>query len=126
MKKRTLLASLFLALGGNALAAGEHKDDHAPRHGGIVSPGKQADFELVAKPDVLQLYLSDHGKPMDSSKASAKLTLLAGSDKQEVELLPTGDRLEAKGSFKVAAGTKVVAVVSSAGKTLGTARFTLK
>lgn len=91
-----------------------------------MSPGKQADFELVARPDVLQLYLSDHGKPMDASKATAKLTLLAGTEKQEVELKPAGDKLEAAGSFKVAAGTKVVAVVSNGGKTLGTARFTLK
>ena len=96
------------------------------RHGGLVAPGKEADFELVAKPDALQLYLSDHGKPMDLSKASAKLTLLAGTEKTEVELKPAGDKLEAKGSFKVAAGTKAVAVVTNAGKTLGTARFTLK
>ena len=37
-----------------------------------------------------------------------------------------GDKLEAKGSFKVAAGTKVVAVVTNDGKSLGTVRFTLK
>ena len=61
-----------------------------------------------------------------SSKAAAKLTLLAGTEKTEVELKPAGDKLEAKGSFKVAAGTKAVAVVTNAGKTLGTARFTLK
>ena len=45
--------------------------------------------------------------------------------KQEVELKPVGDKLEAKGSFKVPAGTKVVAVVSLAGKS-STARFVLK
>ena len=55
-------------------------------HGGIVVEGKQTDFELVAKPDVIQLYLSDHGKKMDHSKASAKVTLLTGSEKQEVAL----------------------------------------
>ncbi|MDM0015023.1 hypothetical protein QTH87_21435 [Variovorax sp. J22P168] len=127
MKKQALIAVLTLAIGGTALAAGNHDhDDHAPRHGGVVAAGKEADYELVAKADTLQLYLSDHGKPMDTSKAAARLTLLAGSDKTEVELKPAGDRLEARGSFKVTAGTKVVAVVSNAGKTLGTARFTLK
>jgi hypothetical protein len=40
-------------------------------------------------------------------------------------LKPTGDKLEAKGSFKVAPGTKVVAQFSSAGKTTS-ARFVLK
>ena len=40
--------------------------------------------------------------------------------------VPAGDRLEATGSFKVAAGTKVVAVAQLGGKPLGSARFTLK
>lgn len=128
MKKYVwMMAALTFALAGVAYAAGDHKhDDHAPQHGGLVAPGKAADFELVAKRDVLHLYLSDHGKPMEVSKASAKVTLLAGAEKAEVELKPAGDKLEAKGSFNVSAGTKVVAVVTNAGKTLGTARFTLK
>ncbi len=127
MKKRAWIAAMALAVAGSAFAAGDHRhDDHTPRHGGLVAPGKAADFELVAKPDALQLYLSDHGKPMDPSKASAKVTLLAGAEKTEVELKPAGDKLEAKGSFKVGAGTKAVAVVTNSGKTLGTARFTLK
>ena len=62
---------------------------------------------------------------MDVSKSLAKVTLLAGADKQEVELKPAGDKLEAKGSFRVPAGTKAVAVVSSDGKVIGTVRFSL-
>lgn len=124
MKLSHLFATLALVAAGAVFAAGSH-DDHTPQHGGIMVGGKTMDFELVAKPDVLQLYLSDHGKPMDASKATAKLTLLAGTEKQEVELTPGGDKLEAKGSFKVPAGTKVVAVVKLAGKA-STARFVLK
>ncbi len=126
MKNRLLtlaLTGLLVSLGGIVQAADDH---HKPMKGGIVVPGKEADFELVAKPTVLQLYVQDHGKLRDVSKASAKLTLLAGSDKQEVELKPAGDKLEATGTFKVAPGTKAVAVVMDGGKTLGTARFTLK
>lgn len=51
--------------------------------------------------------------------------MLAGADQQEVELEPTGDRLEAKGSFKASANTKVLAVVSLAGES-SRARFVLK
>ena len=58
-------------------------------------------------------------------KASAKLTLLSGTEKQEVELKPVGDKLEASGSFKVGPGTKAVAVVTVGGKP-ATARFTMK
>ncbi|MDH1507991.1 hypothetical protein, partial [Aeromonas caviae] len=93
--------------------------------GGLVTEIKDMDYELVAKPDVLQLYVRDHGKPVDVSRATAKITLLSGSDKQEIDLKPSGDKLEAKGSFKVAPGTKVVAQVNLASKA-ATARFVLK
>lgn len=116
------LAALLGAMSSAALA----NDDHKPMKGGIVAPGKEADYELVATPTLLQLYVQDHGKLRDVSKASAKLTLLSGADKQVVDLKPAGDRLEAAGSFKVHPGTKVVAVVSDGGKMLGTARFTIK
>lgn len=120
----SIAAALMGAFAAPALAAGNH--GHDPAHGGVVSAGKEADYELVAKANVLQLYVSDHGKARDLSKASAKVTLLSGKDKQEAVLQPAGDRLEATGTFKVDAGTKVVAVVTDSGKTLGTARFTLK
>lgn len=118
------LAALMAVSAVPAFAAGDH--GHEPAHGGVVAAGKEADYELVAKADALRLYVSDHGKARDLSKASAKLTLLAGKDKQEAVLQPAGGKLEALGSFKVDPGTKVVAVVTDGGKTLGTARFTLK
>ena len=128
MKLQALIASLAFAVAGVAHAAGEkhdHAHEHKPLHGGVVVEVKDMDFELVANATAVKLYLRDHGKPADVSKASAKLTLLAGTEKQEVELKPAGDRLEATGSFKVGPGTKAVAVVTIAGKP-ATARFTLK
>lgn len=127
MKTQALLVSLALA--GSAFAAGskpDHAHDHKPMHGGVVVEVKDIDYELVARPDAIRLHLRDHGKPADVSKASAKLTLLSGTEKQEVELKPAGDKLEAVGSFKVGPGTKVVAVVTIAGKLAGTVRFALK
>lgn len=126
MKLHSILAIGALALSASAFAAGDHDHTHTPKHGGVVAETKQLDQELVARPGVIQLYLSDHGKPVDLSKASARLTLLAGTEKQEVELKPAGDRLEATGTFKVGAGTKAVAVVTGASKSVSTARFTLK
>ncbi len=125
MKLVQLIATLALATTATAFAAENHGHDTKPLHGGALVVVKDIEYELVAKPDSLQLHLRDHGKPIDVSQASAKLTLLAGTDKQEVELKPVGDRLEAKGNFKVAANTKVVALVSVAGKS-STARFVLK
>ncbi len=127
MKTQALLTSTALALAGSAFAAGEHNHahEHKPLHGGVVVEVKDMDYELVAKATTLQLYLRDHGKPADVSKASAKVTLLTGTEKQEVELKPAGDKLEATGSYKVGPGTKAVAVVTINGKP-ATARFTLK
>ena len=86
---------------------------------------KDVDYELVAKPELIQLHLRDHGKPVDVSKVSAKLTLLSGTEKQEIELKPAGAFLEAKGNFKVV-NAKVVALVSQPGKAALTVRFALK
>lgn len=119
-----LLAASVLLWGSASWAAGGHSHNPQPEHGGVVVEQKELVFELVAKPDVLQLYLSEHhGEPINPAKLTAKLTLLSGSQRQEVELLPVGKYLEAKGSFKVDSQTKVIAVVS--GAQLATARFVL-
>jgi len=105
---------------------GAHAHEAKPRFGGVVTVVKDVNYELVAKPDVLQLYISDHGKPVELKGASAKLTLLSASDKGEATLSPAGDKLEARGSYKIGAGTKVVAQVSVPGQTPGSVRFTIK
>ncbi len=125
MKLVQLIAAFVLAASSTAFATQDHSHDTKPLHGGVLVVVKDIEYELVAKPDILQLHLRDHGKKVDVSQGSAKLTLLAGTDKQEVELKPAGDKFEAKGSFKVAANTKVIAIVSLAGKS-STARFVLK
>ena len=127
MKPIHLLAAFTFSMSGLAFAAGGHEHGHAHqrRHGGVVSEVREMDYELVAKPDLIQLHLRDHGKPVDVSKSNAKLTILIGADKQEVELKPAGQQLEATGSFKLA-NSKIVAFVSVPGKALATVRFVLK
>jgi hypothetical protein len=124
MKFRIFLITSSLLLSGLAWA-GPNDADHKPMHGGVLTTVKDIDYELVANPTTLRLYVRDHGKPVDVSKALAKLTLLTGAEKQEVDLKPNEDKLEATGSFKVGAGTKVIAVISIGGKQ-STARFVLK
>ncbi|WP_151638593.1 MULTISPECIES: hypothetical protein [Noviherbaspirillum] len=105
---------------------GEHAHDAKPANGGVVSVVKDVNYELVAKSDTLTLYITDHGKPVDTKDASATLTLLSASDKSEVKLAPAGEnKLQAKGTFKVDKGTKVVASVTTGGKPQSV-RFTLK
>ena len=116
--------ALAACIAGPAIAAGEH--DHAAKNGGIVVETKAGDLEIVAKPDLLQIFISDHGKPVSLDGAKAKVTLLNGAEKSEAELMPSGNKMEAKGSFKVAKGTKGIAVLTLAGKSPATARFEVK
>lgn len=125
MKLRTFAIAAAVALSGAAFA--QKKDDHdTPKHGGIFVETKALDFEVVAKPDLIQVYVGDHGKAVKLEGAKGKVTLLNGSEKTEVNLAPAGDKLEAKGSFKVAKGTKGIAMVQLAGKPAATARFEIK
>ena len=119
------LAAACLAFTAPAFADGKH--DHSPKHGGIVVEANNLDFELVAKPDLITVYVRDHGKLASTKGATGKLTILAGSEKTEVPLAPAGeDRMEAKGSFKVAAGTRIVATINLQGKKPSNVRFAIK
>ena len=101
-------------------------DDHKPKFGGVVVETKAGDMEIVAKSDSIQIYITDHGKAMKLDGAKAKVTLLNGTEKSEADLVLVGDKLEAKGAFKVAKGTKGIAVVTLVGKPPATARFDIK
>ena len=119
-----LLTTLLLAAAAAspALAA----EDHQPKQGGVVVETKAGDMELVAKPDLIVIHVSDHGKGMKLPSATGKVTVFNGNDKTEAPLALAGDKLEAKGSFKIGAGTKVLADVALNGKPAVAARFTLK
>ena len=120
----SLLAAFAVAL--PALAQDKPGESHTPKHGGIVVETKAGDLELVAKADAMHLYVSDHGKQMKLTSGSGKLTVFNGKEKTEAPLALAGERLEAKGKFNVASGTKVLAEVALNGKPAVSARFTLK
>ncbi|MBL8521344.1 MAG: hypothetical protein JNK75_11815 [Betaproteobacteria bacterium] len=110
-------------------ANGKHAsgDHHHPKYGGVVQEVKEVQYELVAKPDAIAIYVEDHGKKVDVNGATAKLTLLNGKEKSEVLLTSGGgNKLEAKGTFKVATGTRIVAVVTLAGKPAVSMRFSVR
>ncbi|WP_438979152.1 hypothetical protein [Polynucleobacter sp.] len=122
MKIKILITSLLLSFFGFAYAGASH--DLRPAHGGVMVEAKDVDVELVAKPDILTIYLSDHGKPISSEGGNAKLTILNGSDKKDYDLLSMGDRFELKGAFSAPKGSKAIAVIKLKSKII-TARFNL-
>jgi hypothetical protein len=119
-------AMLFLLLAASPMAFASEDHDERPRHGGIVTTANHVTYELVAKPDMLALHVSDHGKAVKVAGGTAKLTILNGSEKSEASLAAEGNALMAKGAFKVGSGAKVVAVVSLPNAPGRTVRFVVK
>lgn len=101
--------------------------DHDPKYGGVVREVKNISYELVAKPDSLTLYVSDHGKPVATQGATAEAIVYAGNEKLAATLVPAGEnRMQAKGAFKVGVGVRVAVTVTLAGKPAAKATVKLK
>ncbi len=125
MKLRLTLIIAGIALGASTAAFGD--GDHKPIYGGVVAVVKDVQYELVAKPDSVAVFILDHGKKVGTKGATGKLTLLGGSEKTEVVLASVGENsVGAKGVFKVPPGTKAVAVITLEGKPAVSARFEIK
>lgn len=105
-----------------------HDDaDTKPKYGGVVTVVKDVQYELVAKPDSITVFIEDHGKKVDTQGATAKLTLLVGGVKSEIALVPVGENgLQSKGAFNVSAGAKAVAAIALVGKPAVNVRFDIK
>ena len=121
-----LIAAVFIAVPAWGQQGHKH-DEQKPKHGGIVKEVNEIQYELVAKPDRITLFVEDHGQKVETKGATGKVTLRTGSDRKEVVLQPAGDnKLEAAGTFHIAAGTVAIAQVKLAGKTEQSVRFPLK
>ena len=125
MNRLLLPLTIACTLALPAYAQDKH-GDHAPKFGGVVVETKVGDLELVAKADLIQIYVGDHGKPLKLTSGSGKVTVYNGNDKTEAPLTLVGDRLEAKGSFKVGAGAKVLVELALNGKPAVSTRFPLQ
>ena len=125
MKLRYSLIVTAVALGVSTIAFGD--GEHKPMYGGIVTVVKDVQYELVAKPESVAVFILDHGKKVTTKGATGKLTLLTGSDKTDIALIPVGENgLEAKGTFKLPPGTKVVSTITLERKPAVSARFEVK
>lgn len=124
-KSLTLLICAMLFIAQGAIAGGGH--DHGPKNGGVVREVGDVAYELVAKADKLTLYVSNHGKPMVTTGATARIKLFAGNAQTEVVLEPAGDsRMEAKGNFKLGVGVRAALAITLSGQTEQKVTFNLK
>ena len=114
--KNTLTVALALcALNLPMAPAHAHAEHGKPQFGGVVAEAGEVQFEIVGKDGRVTVHVSNHGNPVDVSGASAKLTVLSGADRSEVELKPVGgDRLEGQG--RIASGAKLLVTLQWPGK----------
>ena len=99
----------------------DHGKDHKPMHGGLFYQAAH-DYELLIKDGEARLYVTDHGNAVDLAGASAKLTVLEGSQKTEVQLKPAGAYFSGGFANTPAKGAKAVVQLKIGGES-STARF---
>lgn len=87
--------------------ASAHETHGQPQNGGIVAEAGLAQFEIVGKDGRLTIHVTNHGAAVDTVGARGRLTVLAGTAKQEIELLPAGGNL-LKGQGSLPAGAKLL------------------
>ena len=115
LKSTLTAAALAVALAAASSVALAHAEHGQAQYGGVVAEAGEAQFEIVAKDGRLIVYATNHGAPVDTAGASARLTALTGSAKSEFDLKPAGDnRLQGQGS--VEAGAKLLINVQWPGR----------
>lgn len=122
--KNVLLVLLMLFGLQMSVVAGpghDHGKDHKAMHGGLFHQAAH-DYELVIKDGEARLYVTDHGNVVNLVGASAKLTVLEGSQKTEVQLKPAGGYFSGQFAKTPAKGARAVVQLKIGGES-STARF---
>ena len=108
------ITALLVAL-GLPTAALAHAEHGQPQFGGVVAEAGEVQFEVVGRDGKLVVHVTNHGEPLDTVGATGKLTVLSGTNKQDIQLKSAGgNRLEGAGSY--AAGAKLLLQVQLLGK----------
>lgn len=114
-KFRLTVAAALLALNVASMPAHAHAEHGKPQFGGVVAEAGEAQFEIVGQGNKVVVHASSHGAPVDTAGAKGKLTVLAGSAKSEVALMPVApNRLEGAGSLP--GGAKLLILVEWPGR----------
>ncbi len=129
MNRRDWLVQICSLSAGSfvASAAIAHGDHGKPMYGGVVAEGGVFQGELVVRAAALTVHLTEHGQPVASAGATAKLTLLEAGRTRDLPLAPAGEnRLSADAGAPLAKGVKLVASVRLADGRSAALRFELK
>lgn len=127
MKTVKIIAlGLAMAISSGVFAhSDEYLDTVAAPHGGQLRMAGTSHYELVLKPDALQVYVTDHaGSPTPVQGATGSAIVLSGKTKQTITLTPKGENLlEGAGNFVPAQPVKAVINIHLSGQEPQQARF---
>ena len=135
---KNLLASLFLTVTVAASAlwtpsARAHDDHTKAQYGGVVVEGGKFQAELVVTNDNLTVYITEHGANVPTKGATGKVTVLTEGKKSEFALVASGENMLIASlpsnddkTPAVSEGSRVVAVITLAGKAANSVRWVIK
>ena len=112
----------FLLSSGVAVAHGNTR----PLHGGVIQMMGEVSFELVVRPEGVEVYLVDDGEDVGTEGLTAKLTIAHEGATTEAALKPGGGNRFVGQGVKLPGGARVTVIVTlEDNASRWTARFTI-
>lgn len=122
-----IAAAFALALAAPAAPVWAHAEHGRAQYGGVVAEAGAFQGELVGGPKGPTLYITEHGQPVSTAGATAKLVVLQGAQRSELALSPAGEnRFSSATVAPLPAGSKVVATVTLKDGRSGALRFEVR
>jgi hypothetical protein len=119
-----MVAALSLGAPAPAFAHANHGE---PMYGGVVAEAGMFQGELVVKGNQFTIHITSHGEPVSTAGAQAKVTVLAGTQKVEFTLSPSGEnRFAGAPGVPLASGARAVVAVRLADGRAGSLRFEVR
>lgn len=130
MTRRSLslfaLASSWLLLSLSSGPAAAHGNTK-PLHGGIVQMVGEMSFELVVRPEGVEVYLVDDGEDVGTGGLDAKITIARDGATTEAPLASGGGNRLVGPGVKAPPGSRVTVIVTmKANAARWAAKFTIK
>ncbi len=82
-------------------------------HGGIVKSAHHQEYELIHQDQRVNIYISDHGQPVNTEGMSGKLVIMQNREKSELTLTAKPQMLTAH-PISLQPGAKVIARIKKA------------
>ena len=98
----------LLLSSGVAVAHGNTK----PLHGGVIQMMGEVSFELVTRPDGVEVYLVDDGEDVGTGGMTAKLVIAHGGTTTEAALAPGGGNRFVAPGVTLPSGARVTVIVT--------------